>query len=727
MAMSSLHRSLRLGLGGETCTVAVSKVHLLVFHIFWLLIGSSCQSVGAQEGTGAGFDPLPVEISGVKERIRRPATNMDLLSIRDLHGLSLSPDGKYVAFILGQAVHATNSYRSGLFVVGTAPGAPLRSLGSVGPPHWTDYGPWEDERPGWSPDSQYVCYRMKTNGSWQVWCWSREGDSPSQLTHAKDDIESYRWISDGTKMVFTVKIRNDPEEVQRVSEHGILYDGTLSVVGGRSIVDRFLEQRSSEEEVWVHDVFTKEERRATEQEVELRDAAVGDLSRKIFAKDELERHRIIDAKVSPDGQLVAYKEYFANPTDFKRNTLILFSKRIRGGAPVQLSRGVPHMSQFWWNPNSAKIYYTENDADGHPSRLMVVDAAGGTPRQVYYGSDWLEGYSEGQAGHYVACTRQTGVTPPQVGILDLASGLVRVLVDVNPEFENLDLSRPTRIEGTNKYGDHWFAHLVKPLNYQAGRKYPLVITTYSSGDTRFLRGGTGDEYPIQVFAARGFAVLSFDTGTDRNFTPGDFQSALLQWTSPVASIEMAVRDLSENGIVDSDRVAITGFSHGAEMVEYVLSHATFIRAAIESGGGARDPYFYYIAGRAWQNIFSNWGLGGWPEGNSKINWQALSPVLNADHVSAPLLSNMADSEFIWGLALITSLQQLGKPVELFVYPNELHVKNQPKHRYEIYERNVDWLRFWLQGQESPDPAKSEQYARWRMLLRLTRARSVSRQ
>src|SRR5262249_56435562 len=88
-------------------------------------------------------------------------------------------------------------------------------------------------------------------------------------------------------------------------------------------------------------------------------------------------------------------------------------------------------------------------------------------------------------------------------------------------------------------------------------------------------------------------------------------------------------------------------------------------------------------------------------------------------VEAPLLVNTADSEFISNLPLVTSLEQLGKPVELFVYPNELHIKNQPKHRLEIYERNLDWLRFWLKDEEDPNQAKSQQYSRWRRLRQKT--------
>ena len=41
----------------------------------------------------------------------------------------------------------------------------------------------------------------------------------------------------------------------------------------------------------------------------------------------------------------------------------------------------------------------------------------------------------------------------------------------------------------------------------------------------------------------------------------------------------------------------------------------------------------------------------------------------------------------------SGVRDLQKPIELYIYSNELHVINQPKHRLEIYERNVDCVRF----------------------------------
>lgn len=53
--------------------------------------------------------------------------------------------------------------------------------------------------------------------------------------------------------------------------------------------------------------------------------------------------------------------------------------------------------------------------------------------------------------------------------------------------------------------------------------------------------------------------------------------------------------------------------------------------------------------------------------------------------------------------------------DLYVFPNEPHLKFQPRHKLAIYKRNVDWFRFWLQGFEDADPSKADQYEHWRAM------------
>ena len=62
--------------------------------------------------------------------------------------------------------------------------------------------------------------------------------------------------------------------------------------------------------------------------------------------------------------------------------------------------------------------------------------------------------------------------------------------------------------------------------------------------------------------------------------------------------------------------------------------------------------------------------------------------------------------------LYARLAAQGTPTELYAFPDEAHIKVQPRHRMAAYVRNLDWFRFWLQGIEDQDDAKDGQYARW---------------
>jgi dipeptidyl aminopeptidase/acylaminoacyl peptidase len=687
--------------------------------VLLVLLSSTGLSDRAQDFGAGGFDPTPVQIPSIQKSKLRPVTSMDLLAIRDLKGASISPDGKYVAFVVGQAIYETNAYRSGLYVVETAPGSAPICLGTAGASRLDSLNQWLPDAPQWSPDSKYITRltKMEKAASWQVWRWNLDENHPMQLTSVPGDVRSFHWTSDGSKIVVTVEKPRDPSEPRRLAEGGILYDGNFSAWRGWPVVTEIFASEPRKTETWIHDAITGEERTQTKTETGSIGPWVSDIGEDYFnaaTSTGVVGHHLVDAKISPDGRTVAYRLLDDSP-GINRVSNKLFTKPVRGGTAVHLAPGVYYIEDYWWAASGNRIYYSENLGDGRPNKFMWVPVEGGTPQEVFSSSDSLYSCSPDKDFRYIVCNSESRTSPSSITLIDVALGTVRTLVDLNPEFANVEFSPITRLDGVNKYGDRWWADLVKPLNCEPGKKYPLIVTTYR---TRvFPRGASGDQNPIDVYAAHGFAVLAFDYGL-RNFDnePGDFQRYLSWYQSVQASIDMAVQNAAETGFVDTAKMGLAGYSRGSSIVGYEITHTKLFRAV--SGASGYSPYFYYMAGSAWQNTFAGWGLGGWPEANSKRYWSQLAPELNADRIDATVLNNDPDSEFLTDLALYTSLKDLGKPVELYIYPDELHHVNQPRHRYQIYERNLDWFRFWLKSEESPDPAKKEQYQRWRQLCKL---------
>jgi len=107
-----------------------------------------------------------------------------------------------------------------------------------------------------------------------------------------------------------------------------------------------------------------------------------------------------------------------------------------------------------------------------------------------------------------------------------------------------------------------------------------------------------------------------------------------------------------------------------------------------------------------------WGLGSPSE--TPERWKVLSPVFNLDNIRAPILMQTPEQEYVYGLDYEIPLIREHR-ADLYVFPNEPHQKFQPKHKLAVYERNLDWFRFWLQGYEDPAPSKVAQYIRWRAM------------
>ena len=652
-----------------------------------------------------GFDPTPVKLESIERTSPRPITAMDLLTIRDIKGMQISPDGRKVAFVLVQAVYETNSYRSGLFVVDTVHGGLPENLGTAGPPRFDQIGQLSNYTVAWSPDSQSVTCLINDNGSWQIWGLTNDGKR-EQLTHSSTDVEEYEWSPDGKKIIFTTFEPVDVEAAKRVLESGILYDGSIRAYGRDTFPRLVLDAKPRKKHTWVYEVESQKERSATpEEQIRLAKPSLPEAG-----PEKL----ILKTKLSSDGK----SQLFA-VTDYNNYSILL--KSLVDNSVTQVKPPSPgYILDLWWNKDGSEIYFEQI---GPPkTALYAVAIKGGTIREISKSHDLLFGFSFDRDQSTSVCIRTNPTLPQEIAILDLKTGLPRTLVNVNPEFQNIALSPAIRIEWKNKYGVATHAHVVKPLNYVPGKRYPLIVTTYASGG--FLRGAAGDEYPIQVFAANGFVVLDFNEPPRTIVRDADFNKTRMIWDSPMESLTTAMKMLDDMGLVEANKRGLSGLSFGSEITAYTISHSNLFQAAAMSSSGSYDPYVYDLGDTGWQKFMATWGLGR-PQGEVASRWREISASLNADRINAPVLIQISDSEVLTSLMLRNTLKELNKPIEMFVFADELHVKNQPKHRYEIYQRNLDWFMFWLQGKENTSPDKLEQYARWRTMREVMNKTQVS--
>jgi dipeptidyl aminopeptidase/acylaminoacyl peptidase len=195
--------------------------------------------------------------------------------------------------------------------------------------------------------------------------------------------------------------------------------------------------------------------------------------------------------------------------------------------------------------------------------------------------------------------------------------------------------------------------------------------------------------------------------------------------------DSAVNTLAAQGFIDPKRVGIIGFSRAGWYTEFILAHSSIPYKAATVADNV-----HYSLGEYWllhtEGVTRGYDAmyGGPPYGLSLKNWLQYSVSFNLDKIHIPLLMEVmgkgvpydqaheAPDNLDLSFEILTGLSKLGRPVELYFYPNEAHQPDHPLARISSLQRNLDWYRFWLQGYERPNPEEPQQYVRWRELRKL---------
>jgi dipeptidyl aminopeptidase/acylaminoacyl peptidase len=277
----------------------------------------------------------------------------------------------------------------------------------------------------------------------------------------------------------------------------------------------------------------------------------------------------------------------------------------------------------------------------------------------------------------------------------------------------------------NPLGGGIFGRLVLPNGYVRGQRYPLIFTTYRAG-TQFLEGAVGNEFPIFPFAAHGFVVFAMDTGTSNIVSDsGDREFSSMRVRKPLEAMMMLRDQLANEGIVDPQRCGITGLSYGGDIAAHAVATMNVFKAA-SLPVSWQDPITHTLGSVTFTKELEKRGFTYPYDDGALEEWRNQSVALNAARVTTPLLIQAPESEAMVSIETFKALKRHKVPVEWYVYLGEGHVKVQPRSKYLAYQRNLDWFRFWLKEEEDSDPAKAEQYARWRKLRQQRDANVKSR-
>ncbi len=415
---------------------------------------------------------------------------------------------------------------------------------------------------------------------------------------------------------------------------------------------------------------------------------------------------------SPDSRWMA----FSAPNDFvysRDSKLYLRGTADRGGSLRKLGAEFDGpVSAGWWAPDGRSIYFTTGaKATMH---TFAVDVESGRVSQVTTGQATAMATRDDASG-LLLVNYSDPVTAPSIylarTIADLGNRNAWVrLTDVNPHLEALALGSSEEITWKSRDGQMIGGVLVKPVGYQEGRRYPLVVQIHGGpAGADLLRFNTG--YGSQVYAGAGYAVLLPNYRGSTNYgerhrmeTAGVGRYFRRGYEDIMAGVDYLIAQ----GVAHPDSLGAMGWSAGGHYSNWIMTQTNRFKA-ISSGAGTMNWISMYAQSDVQRN--RQWYMGGdLPYDNFDAYW-VVSPLRYIKNAKTPTMIHVVDGDPRVPRAqsdeLHMALRQLGVPVEYFVYPGDTHGITAPRNQLVKAVSEFQWFEKWIRGKD---------WFTWRQLL-----------
>ncbi|MBV8206727.1 MAG: hypothetical protein JO041_08035 [Acidobacteria bacterium] len=397
--------------------------------------------------------------------------------------------------------------------------------------------------------------------------------------------------------------------------------------------------------------------------------------------------------------------------DFHGNSDSCLESAVPPGAQTKRGDWKQAVSLQWRNGNrELQVLYATQNAPAKKTETVYTRS----------GDAWAsKSFNVSTAPDELAVEVHQAIDESPVLVANVGNGPSRRLLDPNPQLRNIALGTVTLYEWRDPDGDVWTGALVKPPEYSADKRYPLIIQTHGLDRARFLVDGpSATAFAGRAFAARDIVVLQVDESHKNMATPKETETG-------VRAYRAAIQQLEREGLVDPAKVGIIGWSHfGSQLMQGLVDqpHAYAAASIAEADYNSYGQYLInidYLGAAREQQLRAQFGVK--PFGSGLKTWLENSPGFHSDQICAPVLFQFnSPPALVYGWDFYATLRAQDKPVDLLYIRNGEHMLVKSLERLAEQGMNVDWFDFWLNGHIDPDLAKAQQYKRWDAMKTLRR-------
>ncbi|MBM4192863.1 MAG: S9 family peptidase [Gemmatimonadetes bacterium] len=329
-------------------------------------------------------------------------------------------------------------------------------------------------------------------------------------------------------------------------------------------------------------------------------------------------------------------------------------------------------------------------AGGKVSELIMADASVGALARA----DSAERYTY---------TRQTFVDSPNLFSAGATLADGRALTATNTFQRDYAWGRTELVNFTSTIGRPLQAILYYPANYDAKKKYPMIVYTYellSDGLHRYITPRENDYYNANTFTQNGYFVLM----PDIVFRPREPGVAVLH------AVEPAVKSVIARGLVDPANIGHAGHSQGGYEAAYLSTHSSLFKTAV-MGAGISDMISF--AGQMhWSSVpeFDHWETGQfrmevppWEDFPAMLRNSPLNKIheMKAKSLLIEIGSEDPTVDMRQGVLLYNYARRAGKDVVMLNYPGEGHGLGKRENAVDYQRRILQWFGHYLKGETAP--------------------------
>jgi dipeptidyl aminopeptidase/acylaminoacyl peptidase len=654
----------------------------------------------------------------------------EVISLRSVGGVTLSPEGKNIAFTMQTTDWIDNRFDTEIWL----------SKDGGTPFQLTNTSKNSSTNPAFSPDGQWLAFLADRGNKTQVFVMKITGGEARAITKEDESISSFEWHPSGTSLIFLKSEKEDKTRKEREKRYGSFEtddkEFTLSHLWQIDFKSEMLDP--SEFPCYETDEAAKEKAGCIELPKARR------LTEGKFT--------VTSFSISPDGTKVAFGHQ-PDPliNSHMRADISLMDLADRRVGSLVTNPGSDALED--WSPDSKEILFNSNDADTTShfyknSKLYAISIVNKTIRQLaknldedlggfrweatgIYSAVWnrtkrplykidpitgdhsvilssphqIYGLSFSGDGARVAFSGRNGDQLSEVFVADIASMQPKQITDMTSQTSSWKTAQSEVISWKSKDGATIEGVLHKPANYDPSVKYPLLVMIH--GGPTGIDTPTpvpGYVYPVLQWLDKGCLVLrpnyrgsagygeAFRSLNVKNLGVGDM------W-----DVMSGIDYLDKRGLIDKSKMGSMGWSQGGYISAFLTTN-TDVFKAISVGAGISNWMTYYVNTDI--HPFTRQYLKATPWSDEMI-YKKTSPMTNISKAKTPTLIQHGEFDRRVPIAnayeLLQGLRDNKVPTELIVYKGFGHGITKPKERLAATWHNWQWFNkyVWKENIELP--------------------------